>query len=209
MLKLKSEFLSNCGRGGNSIDCAHGKTNRVLGRSLGNENDVDAARRKRAKEPLGDPGNTNHAQSAKGQQCHSYNRSDSFDQLFTFATPPRYDSARFVRPKRVLDQDRNPAGNSRRDCRGVKHLGAEIGEFHRFFVRNIWQNERGRYIARIGAENPIDIGPDFDGRGLERATQNCSRIIRSVSAQRCRLSVESSRNKPCHHRDWGATMQPK
>src|SRR5437764_3660635 len=68
MLKFKPKFLSHCGRGGNGINCAHGKTNCVLGRSLGNENDVHAARRKRAKESLGNPGNTDHAQSAKSQQ---------------------------------------------------------------------------------------------------------------------------------------------
>ena len=124
------------------------EADRVLGRGLRDQDDVDAPRRQRAE----------HAARRRRARRPCPDRAASAatrspTDVMPFASCPvvRAPCGRSACParrvERVLDQNRNALRDRRRDRRRVQHLGAELRQLHRLFVGHLRQHERRRHDA--------------------------------------------------------------
>ena len=57
----------------------------------------------------------------------------------------------------------------------VQHLGAEVGELGGFFKADDLDAQCIGADARIAGHDAVDVGPDFDGVGGERAAEQSAR----------------------------------
>ena len=69
------------------------------------------------------------------------------------------------------------------DGGGVQHLGAEVGEFGRFFKADDFHAQGIGADARIGGHDAVDVGPDFDGIGGKRSTDKRTGEVGTAAAQ--------------------------
>lgn len=83
------------------------------------------------------------------------------------AASTRNDRTRRLWMERILDQKRNPLSDGGSNRGGVKHLRAEIRQFHRFFVCDLRQNKRSCDRLRIGAQDAVDIRLNLDHSGAK------------------------------------------
>ena len=84
----------------------------------------------------------------------------------------------------VEHQHRNVLFDRRQNGGRVQHLGAEVRQLRRFFKADDFHAQRIGAHARIGGHDAVDIGPDFDGLGGERAANQRAGKVRAAAAQR-------------------------
>ena len=190
LVELELELLLDRVDRRRRVGAADAEADRVLGRGLRDQHDVDAScdasvRNTRSATP-GTP-------TIPGPRSVSSARSPT--DVIPFASFPSSSAVREisvpgrVRVERVLDQDRDPLRDRRRDRRRVQHLGAEVRQLHRLFVGHLRQHERRRHDPRIGAQDAVDVGPDFDHRRADRGADDRRAVVGSVAADRRRLAV--------------------
>ena len=155
---------------------------------------------KRPKQALGGSGNSDHIEAAQSEERNIINRRDALCDTLPVFHLLRNQRPRRRRIKRILDKNGDLLGDGGSNGGGVEDLCAEIRYLHRFFVRHLRKNEGRRNDPRIGAEDAVDIGPDFDERGMESRSYNRGRVVRSVAAdRRCstifRLADKSGDNR--------------
>jgi hypothetical protein len=66
----------------------------------------------------------------------------------------------------------------------MQHLGAEVGQFRGFFKADHLDSQGIGADARVGGHDAVDVGPDFDGFGVQRAADQRSGKVRAAAAER-------------------------
>ena len=66
----------------------------------------------------------------------------------------------------------------------MEDLCAKIGKLHRFFVGHLWDDEGGGNCPWIGAQDAVDIRPDFDDGSVQRRAEDRRRIVRTIPSDR-------------------------
>ena len=77
LVQLEPELLLDRVDRRGGVGAAHAKADRVLGRGLGDQDDVDAPGGKRPEQTLGDAGHADHARAAQRQQRQVADRGDA------------------------------------------------------------------------------------------------------------------------------------
>ena len=65
------------------------------------------------------------------------------------------------------------------DGGGVQDLGAEVGELGGLFKADGLDAQGVGADARIGGHDAVDVGPDFDGAGVEAAADEGGGVVAS------------------------------
>ena len=72
-----------------------------------------------------------------------------------------------VGPEGVADPKRDLTLDGRYHRVRMNHLGAEVGEFHRFLIADLIEHECIGYEAWVCAVDAVHVGPDFDASGTD------------------------------------------
>ena len=87
------------------------------------------------------------------------------------------------RIKSILNEYRYIFVKYRINGRRINNLRTEVAQFHRFDKRQPLDDISRIDYPVVGCHEAIDIGPDFELRGIESGSQDSCRIIRSPTPQ--------------------------
>ena len=85
---------------------------------------------------------------------------------------------------RVEDQNRDVLLHGRQDGCRMQDLCAEVGEFRGLFKRDGFDTQSIAADARIGGHDAVDVGPDFDGTGMQCTAGERSGEVAAAAAER-------------------------
>ena len=85
--------------------------------------------------------------------------------------------------ERILDDDRNIHVVGGENRRRIDHLRAEIAQLHRLDIAQTLDHVGVVDHFRVGGHETVDVGPDFEHRGIEGRGENRRRIVRTSSAE--------------------------
>src|SRR6185369_7265268 len=83
----------------------------------------------------------------------------------------------------VEHQHRDVLFDGRKNGGGMEDLGAEVGQLRGFLEADDFHPQRVGANARVGAHDAVDVGPDFDGFGSQRATDESAGKVGTAAAQ--------------------------
>jgi hypothetical protein len=83
----------------------------------------------------------------------------------------------------VEHQHRNVLFDGRQDGGRVQDLGAEVGQLGGFFKADDLDAQCVGTDAGIGGHDAVNVGPDFDGLGRERAADERAGEVGAAAAQ--------------------------
>ena len=83
----------------------------------------------------------------------------------------------------VEDVDGDGLLDGGEDGGGVEDLGAKVGEFGGFLEGDGLDAEGVGADAGVGGHDAVDVGPDFDGTGVEASTDEGGGVVGASSAQ--------------------------
>ena len=156
----------------------------VLRGGLRHEEDADAGPGQCAEDAVVDADHAYHAQPLNGHQTGVVDRGDPLDRLVAPLHPLAGDErARRFGVEGVLDQDGDVAVVDREDRGRIDHLRAEVAQLHRLFEAQSVDDIGIADDARVGCHETVDVGPDFEHRGIEGRGENRRRIVRTSSAE--------------------------
>ena len=98
-----------------------------------------------------------------------------------------------LRVAAVEDEDRDVLLHGGQDRGRVQDLGAEVGELGGLFKADGLHAQRLGDDARIGGHDAVDVGPDLDGAGVQRAADEGGGVVGAAAAERGGDAVRRSR----------------
>ena len=98
---------------------------------------------------------------------------------------------------------RNVLFDGGQDGGRMQHLGAEVGQFGGLFKADDLHAQRIGADARIGGHDAVDVGPDFDGVGGERAADEGAGEVGAAAAQGGGDAGFVRSDEAAHHRHLG------
>ena len=80
----------------------------------------------------------------------------------------------------------------------VQHLGAEVGELHRLFIGEGFEQVGIRHQARVAVVAAFHVCPDLAALGVNAGGQDGCRVIRAVTAQQHSFALVAATGKARH-----------
>ena len=117
----------------------------------------------------------------------------------------RDECSRRSRIERIFDLYRNILVVGREYCRGIDDLCSEVAQFHRLHECEVLDSIGIADDFRIGRHEAVDVGPDFEGVGVEDRSKDGSRIVRASASEIGDISV--GRIGTDESRDYGYVRQ--
>ena len=88
----------------------------------------------------------------------------------------------------------------------IYHLGSEVAKFHRLGIGQVVDGIGRGNDARVGREETVDVGPDFQTFGTECSGHNSSRVVRATTSEiGGHAGLQVGGNETAHHCQ---TLQP-
>ncbi len=178
----------------------------VLGRGLGNHQDVRLLLGHDIERLRDDAGNPLHARSADPDQADAANRGDRLHAGHRRIAFHAHARAGVRRVETVQDPHRNALAERGQDRLVVQHLRAVVGELGRLAVGNLRQRLRARHLRRIRSHHAIDIGPDPDFVRIERGAEDGRGIVGPSAAERRLDAIHGRADEPGHDRGRAASQ---
>ena len=182
------DFLSELGREHldrhRSVGVADADRRRILGSRLRDEEHADARLGQRLEYPVIDADHANHAQSLNRNQAGIVDRRNPLDcPAGVLHMLARDERAGRIEIERILDDDRNIPVVGGENRRRIDHLRAEIAQLHRLDIAQTLDHVGVVDHFRVGGHEAVDVGPDFEHRGVEGRGENRRRIVRPPAAE--------------------------
>src|SRR5580698_7890650 len=132
---------------------------------------------------------------------------DRFENVFALRGAGG-DAGAFARGiARIQNIDRNIFLDGRKHGGRVQNFCAEVGEFGCFVEADDFDAAGFGADARVGSENPVDIGPDFDALGAESGAEDGGGKIGAAAADRRGDPGPAGGDESAHNRDLACVEQ--
>ena len=126
---------------------------------------------------------TDHSQTGHRNQTGIINGRYTLDSLRKMIGFLLDDSTRSIRIESILYQNRNILVADWINGRRINNLSTEITKFHGFHITQFGNRISGTDHTGIGSHETVHIRPDFQNVGIQRRSNNGSRIIGSATSQ--------------------------
>ncbi|MND74426.1 hypothetical protein D3C80_660170 [compost metagenome] len=103
-----------------------------------------------------------------------------------------------MRVEAVLDEAGNVELGHGGDGFRVQHLGAEIGELHRLFIGEGFEQVGIRHQARVAVVATFHVCPDLAALGVHAGGQDGGGVIRAVTAQQHSFALVAATGEARH-----------
>ncbi len=84
---------------------------------------------------------------------------------------------------RIEHEDGDGLLHGGQDGGGVQNLGAEVGEFGGFLEADGFDAQGLGHDARVGGHNAVDVGPDFDGAGVQASSDEGGGVVAAAAPE--------------------------
>ncbi len=168
------------------VDC---DADRMLRRTLRDQDDVDLRPGQRVEKALGKARNSDHSAAFKIEHGDVADARDAADDLVRILDLGLYEGSEIVGNERVLDEDRDILPEHRLDRRRIDHLRAEMRQFHRFAVGDVRDLPDVPDDARVGGHHSRNVRPDLEHFRVERGGEDRAGVVGTSATERRRQAV--------------------
>ena len=178
----------------------------VLGGRLGDQHDADPGAGDGGEDAAGHAHHALHAGAGDVEHAHA---GEIRDGLHFEVIIPLLDADKGARPLRVeavLDEAGNVELGHGGDGLRVQHLGTEVGELHRLFIGEGFEQVGIRYQARVAVVAALHVGPDLAALGIDAGGQDGCGIVGAVAAQQHGLALVAATGEARHQVETIATQ---
>ena len=163
----------------------------VLRAALGDQHHRHTGLPQRREHPAGNAGDTHHAGTLQVEERNAWHRREALHRRARQAQalggrrrwPLADGGALGIRGQGVLDVDGNPALHGRTHGAGMQHRGARVGQLHGLVVGEVRQGCGLRDPPRVGAHDPVHVGPDGDGPCIQETREDRRGEVAAVAPQ--------------------------
>ena len=165
------------------IEAVNTEADAVFRRTLGDQHYADPGTGHTGEQTTGHADHALHARARDVDHGHADQIGDALDLLVVVTAFGADQRAFALGVAGVLDQTGNMKLGDGRDSLGMQHLGTEVRQLHRFFIRQLLEQLGIRHQTRVAVIDAVYVGPDFAALGINTGGQHGGGVVGAVTAQ--------------------------